>query len=85
MNHRLLALAAFAALAFAPGCSLFYGSVNQTFAEGNKGYADLVLPEYKAYIDADPNLDDDSKEIRKGTADKWVRLIDDALVPAEEE
>jgi hypothetical protein len=84
MHRRLTALAAFVALAILPGCSLFYGSVNCTFAEGNKAYADTVLPEYKAYIDADPNLDAESKSIRKETADKWVKLIDDALTDCKE-
>lgn len=85
MRRAFTAFAALIALAVLPGCSLFYGSVNCTFANGNKGYANLVLPEYKAYIDADPNLDADSKQTRKDTADKWARLIDDAVQGCKEE
>jgi len=65
------------------GCSWFYGSVNKDFAEASKGYADVVFPEYEAYIDADPNLNSEDKDIRKGTPAKWRKLIADALAKEE--
>lgn len=83
MRRSLTLAAATLALAAAPGCSVLFGSVNRTFAEANKGFADVVLPEYRLYLDGDATLDADSKRIRKSSADEWDALIADALKPKE--
>lgn len=58
------------------GCCLFT-SANQTFVKGVDGYAQVILPEYEKYLDADPNLKPESKKLRKETAQKFRALIEE--------
>jgi len=60
---------------FILGCSL-----NSEFVKAVEGYANVVLPEYRTYIEKDTNLDDNTKRIRIQTADKFQELIDDAVL-----
>ncbi len=71
------------ALSVLPGCSWLFGSVDRDFAESSKTNADLILPAYKDYLDADTSLDEDTVRIRKGTADLWMELIDESLADKE--
>ena len=72
------------ALSVLSGCSWLFGSVDRDFAESSKTNADLIFPAYKDYLDADTSLDEDSRRIRKGTADEWMALIDEALSDDED-
>jgi len=70
------------------GCSLFT-SANQNFVSGVEGYADVILPEYEAYLDRDgqevkcpkcgnvvpPKLSKETVELRKDTSSKFKALI----------
>lgn len=56
------------------GCSL-----NRSFVRSVKVYTDVILPEYKVYINNDSTLREDSKKIRIRTAEKFEGLINDAL------
>ncbi|MDD3581272.1 MAG: hypothetical protein PHW74_09655 [Desulfobacca sp.] len=53
-------------------------SVNQDFVRGVDGYTKVILPEYKNYIEKDPNLSPDTKRIRLQSAAKFQQLVDDA-------
>lgn len=51
---------------------------DQQFVKGVDGYAKVILPEYERYLDADPNLTDDDKAIRKDSANGLRALIEEA-------
>lgn len=76
--RRFLVVLSLASLATMSGCSWLLGTVDADFASSSATFAKEVLPEYKAYVDADASLDADDKRIRTGTADRWQALIDDA-------
>jgi len=63
--------------------SSFFGCASmdakKKFAEGAAGYTKTILPEYKGYIDQDANLDQDSKRIRKQTADEFQMYIEKGM------
>ena len=44
------------------GC---FGSINKEYAAAVNDTNNVVLPEYEAYFEADPNLDDEQKERRR--------------------
>ena len=69
----LIAVLIVAVLGMCAGCT-----ANKQFVDGVDGYTKVVLPEYKAYVQADPKLDADSKRIRVQTADKLQALVDEA-------
>ncbi len=77
--RRLVYLTVALTLLVGSGCTTLFGSVNKEFAEASTGYADVVLPEYEAYLDADGSLSEDDRRIRKNSAKGWRELIDDAL------
>lgn len=54
-------------------------SAQSVFVDGVKaGYIESgIHKEYKAYIDADPDLSGETKVIRKETADKLKQLIEE--------
>ena len=52
--------------------------IDQKFVNAVDGYTQTILPEYSAYIQADPNLSDDTKRIRTQSAEKFQQMIDDA-------
>jgi len=56
------------------GCAL-----NQSFVLSVSNYTDTILPEYRKYIEKDTSLTENSKRIRKQTADKFQELVDDAI------
>lgn len=70
-KHVLLGLAL--ATMFVAGCA-----INTAFVHTMKFSADLILPEYKAYVEQDPNLDEASKKARIAAADEWQKTIDEA-------
>jgi len=84
----ILVVAAFCASL--SGCGLFT-NVNQTFVKGVDGYAQVILPEYDAYLDRDgqtskcpgcglvtpPRLKPESVKLRKETVQKFRSLIDE--------
>ena len=72
MRRGLLVLA-LVGLVVCGGCT-----VNQQFVTAVDGYTTVILPEYKKYIDDDPNLSEDTKRIRKQSADKFQELVDEA-------
>lgn len=53
-------------------------SVNKEFVKAVDGYTKVILPEYKAYISHDTNLNEDTKRIRVQTADKFQELVNEA-------
>ena len=61
------------------GCAWMFGSVNQDFAKASKLNAEAIFPEYEDYIDSDDRLDADTKDLRKQTTARWMKLIDEAL------
>lgn len=63
---------------------IFFGcSLNKNFVKSVKVYTDVILPEYKVYINNDTTLREDSKKIRIRTAEKFEGLINDALRESE--
>jgi len=72
MRKWLAALVVAASLT-AAGCS-----VNVAFVKAVEGYADAILPEYEAYVNADPRLDPDTRRIRLQTAQRFRLLVDEA-------
>ncbi|MBI2933234.1 MAG: hypothetical protein HYY16_16435 [Planctomycetes bacterium] len=64
---------AWLALGLSVGCS-----TNGGFVQAVDGYAQVVLPEYRRYVQADPKLDEDSRRIRLQTADRFQQLIEEA-------
>jgi hypothetical protein len=83
MRRLVLSVALVVAAMSMGGCSWLFGSVNRDFAEASKKNADVIFPEYEAYIDGDERLDSDTKELRKQTPKRWMKLIDDALAQEE--
>lgn len=69
---RLILIAIFSS--FMIGCAL-----DRSFVKSVDDYAKTILPEYKEYIQEDPNLEKDTKRIRIQTADKFQQLINDAI------
>ena len=58
-------------------CLFCFGcSINAEFVKGVDEYSTVILPEYKDYVDKDDTLSEDSKRIRKQTADSFQKLID---------
>lgn len=74
------ALVAITCVVLFTGCSL-----NKAFVKSVNDYTVTILPEYKEYIENDPNLDKDTKRIRKQTADKFQALVNDAMEEASNE
>lgn len=61
----------FIILLFAVGC----GSINEDLLAGSKDYQDYVKPMLSRYIDSDPSLDDEDKEIRKRPIKEYDLLL----------
>ena len=55
------------------GCSL-----DQDFVLAIDGYTKEILPEYRAYVERDPELSEDTKRIRLQSAERFQRLVDEA-------
>jgi hypothetical protein len=58
---------------FYVGCSC-----NKPFVAGVDDYATTILPDYRAYVQNDESITEDSKRIRIQTADSFRALIDEA-------
>jgi PBP1b-binding outer membrane lipoprotein LpoB len=58
---------------FFAGCSC-----NKAFVTGVDDYANTILPDYRAYVQNDESITEDSKRIRIQTADSFRALIDEA-------
>ena len=58
---------------FYAGCSC-----NKELVAGVDDYATTILPDYRAYVNGDDSISEDSKRIRLQTADMFRALIDDA-------
>lgn len=56
------------------GCA----GLNKQFVAGIDGYAQVILPEYRAYVDKDTSLSPSTKKIRVESADGMRALIDEA-------
>lgn len=79
MRRFVLTAALLALVGASAGCSILFGSVNRNFAEASKAYAEVVFPEYDAYLDGDATLSANDRRIRKDTIAGWRALIDAAL------
>ncbi len=64
---------ALSVLMFAGGCV----SLDKQYAREVKNAADLILPDYVQYVENDPNLDEDSKGVRKDMVDELNRLLEE--------
>jgi hypothetical protein len=49
-----------------------------SFVKGVNAGLSQIGPEYKAYVQADPNLDEDSKKIRLRTLVELMHLLEEA-------
>lgn len=58
--------------------ALTTGCLNKQFVKAVDGYTQVILPEYKAYVDGDKTITDETKRIRKQTAEKLQDLVDEA-------
>lgn len=56
------------------GCT----TVNQNFVKSVDGHTKTILPEYKEYVQSDPNISQNSKSIRIQSAEKLQLLVDEA-------
>lgn len=79
MRRFVLSVSLTAAVLTMSGCSWLFGNVNQDFAKASKMNAEVIFPEYEDYIDNDDRLDADTKELRKQTPARWMKLIDEAI------
>ena len=61
------------------GCA----SPDPLLVKGVSGYTDVILPEYEAYIKADPKLSDTTKKIRLDSAAGLRRLLEASTPPAK--
>jgi len=52
--------------------------VNRQFAEAVQEAWSVIGPEYQAYVEADPNLDELQKQIRLDTAKQLTLLLEEA-------
>ena len=52
------------------GCGLFE-STNKSWIEADRATFDLVGPEYRAYVEADPALNTMQKGVRTSAVDTW--------------
>lgn len=52
--------------------------LDRTFVQGVESYTNLIIPEYKRYVEQDLKLSPDTKRIRKQSADKLQELINKA-------
>jgi hypothetical protein len=68
------------AVAVLSGCA-----ADGAFERAVDGYAEAILPEYRAYVAEDEGLSEASKRIRLQTADRFEALIDAALESAVDE
>lgn len=68
----LLALAATLVLA-APGCG-----TQAAYVAADRATWEAVAPEYRAYVEADPRLDDAQRARRRTTLETWARRIAEA-------
>lgn len=57
---------------------LFLNCLDRVFVQGIESYTDVIIPEYKRYVEQDLRLSPDTKRIRKQSADKLQELIDEA-------
>jgi hypothetical protein len=46
-----------------------------TFVAAARATYDAIAPEYRAYVDADPQLTDEQRAIRRATLDRWNEAI----------
>ena len=64
-------------------CSAFLmvgcGTLDQQYASAIKQSADLILPDYVQYVESDPNLDDDSKKLRKDNVRELEALLEEGV------
>lgn len=51
-------------------------AVSESYRKADQATFDAVAPEYRAYVEADPNLNQDQKERRKRTLATWKLRID---------
>lgn len=70
---RLLRLVVLSVALFTSGCV-----VNRQFAEAVQDAWSVIGPEYQAYVEADPNLDELQKQIRLDTAKQLTLLLKEA-------
>ena len=61
------------AIGLLSGCSL-----NKQFVRSVDDYTKVILPEYRAYVQSDSSLGEDTKRIRSQTADRFQMLVNDA-------
>ncbi len=80
MTRRIRTLAATAVLGLFCGSCALFDSPSEAFIDGVDQYAvqSGLLDEYVRYVDADPDLAERSKDIRKETAAGLRRLLDQA-------
>ena len=60
------------------GLFCFGCAINAEFVKGVDEYSTVILPEYKDYVNKDDTLSEDSKRIRKQTANSFQKLIDES-------
>ena len=60
-------------LLVAPGCCMI-PRLNPLYEPG-KNVSETILPEYRKYVEADPNLDEQQKKYRKANADAFDILL----------
>jgi hypothetical protein len=69
--RKLIAVLVIAA--FAGGCGL-----NRQFVNAVDSYVTVILPEYRDYVRADPNLSEESRRQRIRTANLFEKLVEEA-------
>lgn len=68
---RFWFLVALLALLPLAGCA----GVQAEYVKADKATYAAIVPEYLKYVDADPDLDDDSKDLRRNTVASWEARI----------
>ncbi len=63
-------------LVLSSGCSWFQGSLRDDIAVSLKASTDKILPQYLAYVEADPNIPDSVKTVRRDNAAELAATIE---------
>lgn len=61
-----------------PGCALFQSGPSEAYIRADRITHDAIAPEYRAYVEADPTLDEGQKEARRLNVESWGLRLETA-------
>ena len=76
MKKSMKTFAVLATLLLAPGCSWFQGSLKDDIAVTLKTSTDKILPQYLAYVEADGDIPESVKRVRRDNATELAATVE---------